>query len=126
MFIYFRCREESVNNRDDAEYFEFKGLLSFLILHELKLARLYGEQLADRIGRRKGEPLTPGTIYPALKRLRQQKLIRFTRDGRKKIYSLTDEGGAELKRLYRLFGRYFAGLREKIPARRTVKRRSRA
>jgi len=97
---------------------EFKGLLSFLILHELSGERLYGEQLAERIGARKGDKLTPGTIYPALKKLRKHRLVKWERDGRKKIYRLTDDGRKELRSHYRLFGRYFAGLKERIPARK--------
>lgn len=96
-------------------YIEFKGLLSFLILHELSSEKLYGEQLAERIGARKDEKLTPGTIYPALKHLKEGKLVKFTQDGRLKIYSLTPKGKKELKALYKLFGKYFAGLGSKIP-----------
>lgn len=107
-----------MNNNPDSELIEFKGLLSFLILHELKRERLYGEQLAQHIGGRKGETLTPGTIYPALKRLRKHKLIKYSRNGRKKIYFLTDDGKTELKKLYKVFGRYFKGLRVKIPKER--------
>ncbi len=95
-------------------HIEFRGFLSFLILHELGKEPLYGEQLAERIGARKGEKLTPGTIYPALKRLRRFKLVSYARDGRKKVYSLTPEGKKEVAALYRLFGRYFAGLRSRI------------
>lgn len=96
-------------------HIEFKGLLSFLILHELSREQLYGEQLAARIGARKGETLTPGTIYPALKKLREYKLVTFSQDGRKKTYKLTAAGKKELQALYKLFGRYFKGLRKKIP-----------
>jgi|GEM_PF-1261740 len=98
-----------------AERIEFKGLLSFLILHELRTEALYGEQLAARVGARKGDTLTPGTIYPALKRLRECKLVTYSRDGRKKVYSLSATGKKELAGLYKEFGRYFKGLREKIP-----------
>jgi len=98
-----------------AGHLAFKGFLSFLILHELSSERLYGEQLAERVGGRKDGVLTPGTIYPALKNLRKQKLVVFTKDGRKKIYALTPAGKAELSRLYKLFGKYFAGLASKIP-----------
>lgn len=102
---------------------EFKGFLSFLILHEIGKESLYGEELALHIGKRRGEPLTPGTIYPALKRLHKEKLVTRRKDGRKKNYTLTAPGKAELKLLYTLFGRYFIGLKGKIPKQKKVKSR---
>jgi DNA-binding PadR family transcriptional regulator len=92
-----------------------KGFLSFLILHELNLNSLCGDELAKKIGKRKGASLTPGTIYPALKRLRRKKLISYRRNGRKKVYLLTEEGKKEVERLYFLFGNYFYGLKNIIP-----------
>ncbi len=100
------------------EIMEFKGLLSFLILHELKSKPLCGEDLAGKIGRRKGSKLTPGTIYPALKQLRKQKLVRYKKQGRKKIYFLRDEGELELERQYILFTKYFWGLKHIITKKR--------
>jgi len=89
---------------------EFKGFLTFLILHELNLKELSGEDLAKRIGQRKGAQLTPGTIYPTLKKLRKQKLLKYERFGRRKVYHLTPEGKAELKRLYQVISQYLKGL----------------
>lgn len=106
-----------------AEKLEFKGFLSFLILHELSKTALYGEQLAQRIGARRGDKLTPGTIYPALKNLRKENLVSFTQDGQKKVYSLTNDGKKELGRLYRLLGKYFKGLRSKVPPLRKPNKR---
>lgn len=97
------------------QHLELKGFLSFLILHELKLKSLCGEDLAVKIGRRKGtDPLTPGTIYPTLKELRKQKFIRYKRFGRKKMYSLTDKGNEQIAVLYDEFSRYFYGLKQHI------------
>jgi DNA-binding PadR family transcriptional regulator len=96
------------------QYFEMKGFLSFLILHELGQKRLCGEDLAKKIGKRKGTILTPGTIYPALKKLRNKRLVKFKRFGRKKVYELTPNGKKELRSLYKLFARYFLGLKNKI------------
>ena len=98
----------------ESEYLELKGFLSFLILHELDKKRLCGEDLAKKIGKRRGSILTPGTIYPALKGLRKKKLVKYIKDGRKKNYYLTDEGKKELKILYKLFSRYFFGLKAMI------------
>ena len=97
-----------------SKYFEFKGFLSFLILHELKRRHLSGDELSVKIGQRKGTILTPGTIYPALKKLRLNKLVKYKKDGRKKIYHLTELGEKELEKQYLLFSRYFYGLKKFI------------
>lgn len=96
------------------KFIELKGFLSFFILHELNNTPLAGDELARIIGERKTTILTPGTIYPALKRLRRQKLISYRRIGRKKVYSLTNLGSLELKSLYVVFSEFFSGLKKKI------------
>lgn len=96
------------------KYIELKGFLSFFILHELSKKDHSGDELAKLIGERKGANLTPGTIYPALKRLRRQKLIQYKRNGRKKMYSLTVNGSKELKSLYLLFEDMFFGLKSRL------------
>jgi len=93
---------------------EFKGFLSFFILHELSKKTLCGDDLALMIGNRKSEKLTPGTIYPTLKNLRRLKLLKYKKDGRKKMYHLTDEGKKELKKLYKTLKTYFKGIKSKI------------
>ena len=93
---------------------EFKGFLTFFILHELSKKSLCGDELALIIGQRKKDKLTPGTIYPTLKRLRKLKLLKIKRDGRKKNYYLTDEGKNELKKLYKVLKYYFKGIKGKI------------
>ncbi len=95
---------------------DFRGMLSFLILHELSLKPLSGDELAFKIGLRRGKPLTPGTIYPTLKRLKKHKLLHLKRFGRRKVYSLTPAGKQELNVLYKLFGLYFAGLKKYVLA----------
>ncbi len=84
-------------------HLQLKGFLAFQILHELRGKRLCGDDLAKIIGQKKGSKLTPGTIYPALKFLRKEKLVQQKRDGRKKLYFLTPEGEAE----YAVFKRHF-------------------
>ena len=77
------------------KYVDLKGLLSFQILHELERKKLHGDKLAEIIGKRKGSKLTPGTIYPALKKLRKLKLIQHKKKGRIKTYSITQKGKKE-------------------------------
>lgn len=96
------------------KYIELKGFLSFFILHELNKKDHSGDELSRIIGERKGANLTAGTIYPALKRLRRQKLIQYKRNGRKKVYSLTVNGSRELKALYILFEGMFFGLKSRL------------
>jgi DNA-binding PadR family transcriptional regulator len=111
-------KKSAKNNVKNSSHFvnmELKGFLGFFILHELSKKPLSGDELACLIGQRKGSEriLTAGTIYPALKRLRKQKLVFFRRKGRKKNYMLTDAGSAELKNLYALFNEYFADIIKK-------------
>jgi DNA-binding PadR family transcriptional regulator len=100
--------------RSVPKHIELRGFLSFFILHELNDAALAGDELASIIGGRKNTVLTPGTIYPALKRLRRQKLVLYRRKGRKKIYYLTDQGKRELKALYFVFSEFFSGFKKKM------------
>ena len=79
------------------KYIDLRGLLSFQIMNEVGRRQCCGEDLAFVIGERKGNKLTPGTIYPTLKRLRQNKLLKFRQQGRKKIYYLTKKGLREYK-----------------------------
>ena len=102
------------SKKQEPQLLHLKGFLSFLILHELSVEKLCGEELALKIGRRKGSVLTPGTIYPALKNLHKLKLVESRRDGRKKYYELTQRGHTELKSLYKKFSNYFYGLKNKI------------
>ena len=95
-----------------AKKIEIRGFLRFFILHELSLKPLSGDQLAEKIGKRKKTVLTPGTIYPTLKTLKKWKLLSWKRDGRKKIYNLTDSGKKELKTLYAELKFYFKGMKK--------------
>ncbi len=102
-------------SKDDKEsLIEFKGFLSFFILHELNKKSLCGDELALMIGQRKKDKLTPGTIYPTLKKLRKLKLLKYKKDGRKKNYYLTDLGKQELSKMYKILKHYFKGVKGKI------------
>ena len=120
--LFFEAFKYWTNNKTFMpQILEFKGFLSFLILHELSKKRLYGEELAEKIGARRGSKLTPGTIYPALERLRNQKLVSRRREGRNKYYKLTTLGEDELQQQYLLFGQYFKGLKSKMSTSRRKK-----
>ncbi len=74
-----------------------RGMLSFLILFLLSKKPMHGQEIADEIGKRKGTKPSPGTIYPALKCLREANLILEKKSGKTITYSLTDEGKRALK-----------------------------
>ena len=84
---------------------DMKGFLSFLILWELRTGKHTGSELAESIGKRKGNKLTPGTIYPALKELTAKGLITPNDE---KQYSLTVKGKKELDVGVRLFCTMFS------------------
>ena len=57
---------------DDTYCCDMRGMLGFLILFLLSKKSMHGQELADEIAKRKGEKPSPGTIYPALKSLREK------------------------------------------------------
>lgn len=91
---------------------DMRGLLSFQVLWLLSKRPMHGDEIAEEIGRRRGEKPKPGTIYPALKELKGNRLIRGTRKGKTVIYSLTKDGRAEMRKgiiyLCRSFGEVFS------------------
>jgi len=92
---------------EERRVINLRGFLSFHILHELRRKRLCGDELAETIGKKKSSKLTPGTIYPALKNLRHNKLVTFRQEGRKKIYTLTPQGKKEYVEAKKLFKRTY-------------------
>ncbi|MFH0970419.1 MAG: helix-turn-helix transcriptional regulator [Candidatus Diapherotrites archaeon] len=77
---------------------DMRGLLSFLILFLLSKKSMHGQEIAIELEKRKGERPSPGTIYPALKSLKEIGLIHEEKEGKKVVYSLTDEE----KRVYKV------------------------
>lgn len=92
-------------------FVDLRGFLRLLILHELSKRPLCGDDLAEIVGKKKGSKLTPGTIYPVLKKFKKAKLVDIKKQGRKKLYHLTEEGKNEYKnsRVYikKIFGDMF-------------------
>ncbi len=76
---------------------DMRGMLSFLILFLLSKKSMHGQEIALELEKRKGEKPSPGTIYPALKHLKNEKLISENKEGKNIYYSLTKEGKDALK-----------------------------
>ena len=91
---------------------DMRGFLTFQILWELGKTALNGQEIAERIAKRRGIKPTPGTIYPALKDLRTRGLIEGNKQGREIIYQLTDAGRDGLDDAARYFYQAFGDIAE--------------
>ena len=84
-----------------------RGMLSFLLLFLLSKKPMHGQELASELEKRKGDRPSPGTIYPALKSLRESGFVSEKKEGKNIIYSLTKEGHNALKQAKEQFCRTF-------------------
>ena len=89
---------------------DMRGMLSFTILWLLDKREMYGQELANEIGRRRGEKPNPGTIYPALKDLANHGLIEARVEGRNCVYELTRQGKLSLSKSMKYFERAFGDI----------------
>jgi len=86
---------------------DMRGMLSFLLLFLLSKKPMHGQELASELEKRKGDRPSPGTIYPALKTLRENGLIQEKKEGKNIIYALTKEGSKTLEEAKEQFCRTF-------------------
>jgi PadR family transcriptional regulator, regulatory protein PadR len=94
--------------RHDNACCDMRGMLGFLILFLLSKKPMHGQELADEIARRKGEKPSPGTIYPALKNLREMGfIVEEEKEGKTIVYNLTQRGKSALKIAKRRFVKTF-------------------
>ena len=90
---------------------DMRGMLGFLILFLLSKHPMHGQELADEIAKRKGEKPSPGTIYTAIKNLREMGFISVEeKEGKTIVYTLTPRGKNALKIAKRRFVRTFLGV----------------
>lgn len=76
---------------------DMRGMLSFQILWLLSKREMHGDEIAKEIGERRGEKPKAGTIYPALRDMKDQGLIRGEKTGKTIVYSLTPLGKRVVK-----------------------------
>lgn len=74
-----------------------RGMLSFLMLFLLSKKPMSGVEIAEEIERRKGTKPSPGTIYPALKGLKEMGFVKEKKAGKTVTYSLTPSGRDALR-----------------------------
>lgn len=89
---------------------DMRGMLSFLILFLLSKRPMHGQEIAEEIGKRKGDIPSPGTIYPALKSLKEAGIIKESKSGKTIKYSLTHDGQKALETAKHQFCRIFMGV----------------
>lgn len=73
--------------------------LKLLILKLLKEGEKTGYDLIKTIEKESGWKPSPGSIYPHLNDLKNKKHIKVKEEGRRKIYTITNEGKTELKKM---------------------------
>ncbi|MGY5872340.1 MAG: PadR family transcriptional regulator [Candidatus Thorarchaeota archaeon] len=93
---------------------DMRGLLTFQILWELDKEEMNGQQIAEKIAIRRGTKPTPGTIYPALKELKNGGLIAGEKVGRQIVYHLTPNGKKGLAESSRYFLQAFGDIAEDV------------
>lgn len=88
---------------------KMKGFLSFLILWLISKKSMTGVEVTLELEKRKGRKLSPGTIYPVLKNLKDKDLLSMDEN---KSYSLTKKGIKELENRLSMFFKIFPDINE--------------
>lgn len=91
---------------------DMRGMLSFQILWLLSRKPMHGEELAKELEKRRGEKPKAGTIYPALKDMKEKGMIKGEKKGKIIIYSLTIKGKKDVKHAMNYFCRCFGDIFE--------------
>jgi DNA-binding PadR family transcriptional regulator len=102
---------------------DMRGMLSFQLLWLLSKGSMNGQELSNELGKRRGSKPTPGTIYPALKELREKGLVTMERKGRATIYTLTAEGDQGLDQACRYFCNAFGDIFQAFSEKKTSNER---
>ena len=96
--------------RSSDECCDMRGLLGFLILFLLSKKNMHGQELADEIAKRRGDKPSPGTIYPALKGLKEAGFLDEDKVGKTITYELTPKGKKALSIAKKRFTKTFLGV----------------
>jgi len=86
------------------------GLLQMQILWLLSKKPMHGYLLMKNLDELKKTKITQGTLYPALQRLEQMKLIKSKKKERTIVYHVTDLGKKAMMDSCRDFCRTFSGI----------------
>jgi DNA-binding PadR family transcriptional regulator len=102
-FIFFK----SLKNKTFKKHYRFpiyrlsimKGFLKLIVLMELSKNDMSGYDLINNIESVMGKKPSPGSIYPLMNELIEDKFVSLKEDGRKKIYSITKLGNNHTQRI---------------------------
>jgi PadR family transcriptional regulator PadR len=86
---------------------DMRGLLGFLVLFLLSKKPMHGQEIATELAKRRGEKPSPGTIYPALKGLKDAGFLSEEKEGKTITYKLTSKGEKALEIAKKRFTRTF-------------------
>jgi DNA-binding PadR family transcriptional regulator len=88
---------------------DMRGYLTYLILWNLRNNTMNGAEIAKELEKRKGSKPNPGTLYPALKDLKEKGLIKADKH---KKYSLTKKGDKEIHAACAFFCQIFYDMKD--------------
>lgn len=77
-------------------FIDLRGLLSFWLLWGVRNEPRTGAQIAERLAWRRGAPVSPGTLYPALSALEGVGAVQKRQVGRDTEYRITPRGQRDL------------------------------
>jgi PadR family transcriptional regulator, regulatory protein PadR len=90
---------------------DMKGFLSFLVLRLIRNRSMSGEEIRQELEKRKGHKPSPGTIYPVLKTLSENKWIEAVDSKTKeKKYQITAKGKKEVEEATKKFVSLFCDM----------------
>ena len=92
-------REERRGRREGGRDRARRGDARYILLDALRDGPKHGYEIIKTLEERSGGRYvpSPGTVYPTLQFLEDQGLVRATEEADRRIYQLTDAGGAELE-----------------------------
>ena len=92
-----------------------RGFPTFIVLELISKKDMSGEDIRKELEKMKGSKPSPGTIYPVLKVLNENKFIEEVPNGGKtKKYKLTKKGKRELETATRKFCEIFYDMKEEF------------
>src|SRR6187401_310821 len=102
---------QGVSRKDNSGHCcDMRGLLGFLILFLLSKKPMHGQEIANELAKRRGEKPSPGTIYPALRSLKDLGFLDEEKEGKIITYALSPKGEKAFEIAKKRFTKTFLGV----------------